>query len=268
MTSKPTINTSVGNIEGVSQNITASAQSIVFPVGEDTGILLYLSGNSAGHNATFEGTVDGTNWFLIPAVRTDTFALLTTTGVVAGNLTFGLWLVAAGCAAFRVRSTAHTSGTATWTASYEEEICFPPLAALSASITGNPVLGAGTNLVGAAALSASSTVGTGESIARINSTLVGANIKASAGRLYGGTLTNHNAAARYVHFYNKASAAVVGTDTPVATIGLAPNATVNFGDALGMAFATGISWAVTTDNIAIPATAGAAGDISGTLQFA
>lgn len=257
MTAKPTISTPVGNIEGVIAAISGSGQSIVFPVGEDTGILLTLTGNSVGHNATFEGTTDGVHWFLLPTVRTDTFALQTATGTVAGDLAYGLWLVAAGCAAFRIRSTAHASGTATWTASYEEEIGFPPLA----------TIGADGNTIGSVVLTASAT-GTAKSMARISSAIAAANVKASAGRLFGGTLTNHNAATRYVHFYNKSSAATLGTNTPVATIGLAPGQIANFGDALGMAFPLGISWAVTTDNIAVPAAAGAAGDISGTLQFA
>lgn len=107
----------------------------------------------------------------------------------------------------------------------------------------------------------------GLSIARLN-TSAGANIKTTAGQIYGGIITNSNAAIRYLHLYNKASAAALTTDTPVATIPLPPSASVQVTtDGLGAAFSTGISWAFTTDDIAIPATAGATTDIHGTLFF-
>lgn len=107
----------------------------------------------------------------------------------------------------------------------------------------------------------------GLSIARLVGS-AGANIKASAGQLYGGTVTNSNAAIRYLHLYNKASAATLSTDTPVATIPLPPNASVMVDcSSLGAAFATGISWAFTTDDITIPTTAGATTDIHGTLFY-
>ena len=107
----------------------------------------------------------------------------------------------------------------------------------------------------------------GVTIARlVNST--GANLTASAGQVYGGIFTNTNAAIRYLQLYNKATAATLSTDTPVITIPLPPNATVQLTtDGLGAAFATGISWAFTTDDVAIPTTAGAAADIHGTLFY-
>jgi hypothetical protein len=96
----------------------------------------------------------------------------------------------------------------------------------------------------------------------------GANIKAAAGQVYGGVVTNSNAAIRYLHLYNKASAATLSTDTPVASYALPPSASVQITtDGLGAAFATGISWAFTTDDIAIPTTAGATTDIHGTLFY-
>lgn len=45
-------------------------------------------------------------------------------------------------------------------------------------------------------------------------------VKASAGNLYGVHLHNSGAAAVFVKLYNKASAPVVGTDTPVTTLSL------------------------------------------------
>ena len=59
-----------------------------------------------------------------------------------------------------------------------------------------------------------------------------------------------NAAARYVKFYNKATAPTVGTDVPVATY-LIPGGTAGAGVCIplppqGLAFSAGISFATTT----------------------
>lgn len=93
-------------------------------------------------------------------------------------------------------------------------------------------------------------------------------IKASAGQLYGGTFTNSNAAIRYLQIYNKATAGTLSTDTPVLTIPLPPNVSVVVDFAsLGAEFTTGISWQFTTDDIAIPTTAGASTDIHGAATY-
>lgn len=73
--------------------------------------------------------------------------------------------------------------------------------------------------------------------------------KASAGQVYGWYVSNVNAAARYLKLYNKASAPTVGTDTPVMTI-LIPGNTAGAGATVafenGIAFGTGIAYALTT----------------------
>lgn len=101
--------------------------------------------------------------------------------------------------------------------------------------------------------------------------LVGATngvIKASAGQLYSGTFTNTNAAIRYLQIYNKATAGTLSTDTPALTIPLPPNVSVVVDFAgMGAAFATGISWQFTTDDIAIPTTAGASTDLHGFVTY-
>lgn len=82
-------------------------------------------------------------------------------------------------------------------------------------------------------------------------------IKAAAGQLYTLRGMNTNAAARYLHLYDKATAPTLSTDTPIFTIPLQASsvpADLRIGD-IGLAFANGIAWAYTTDDIAIPATA-------------
>ena len=75
-------------------------------------------------------------------------------------------------------------------------------------------------------------------------------LKASAGTVFGIQVFNTNAAARYLKLYNKASAPTVGTDTPVKVITIPGNtagagAVVSLPDH-GVAFSTGIAWALTT----------------------
>ena len=74
-------------------------------------------------------------------------------------------------------------------------------------------------------------------------------LKASAGVLGFIYAVNLNAAVRYLKLYNKASSPTVGTDTPVATLPI-PASTTGAGFMLpmgpGIAFATGIAYALTT----------------------
>ncbi len=73
-------------------------------------------------------------------------------------------------------------------------------------------------------------------------------LKASAGQVYAVYVTNTNAAARFLKFYNKASAPTVGTDTPILVM-LIPGNTAGSGGTLsvpvGINFSTGIAFAIT-----------------------
>lgn len=74
-------------------------------------------------------------------------------------------------------------------------------------------------------------------------------VKASAGNVHKVFGTNTNAAARYLKFYNKASAPTVGTDTPVLTFYLPPTAVgggVFSFDLDEQYFSLGIGYAMTT----------------------
>lgn len=90
-------------------------------------------------------------------------------------------------------------------------------------------------------------------------------LKGSAGKLNVLVITNKNAAPRTVKFYNKATAPTVGTDTPVLTFEV-PGNTAGAGMVVpippqGIAFSTGIAYAITTENTDAGTTAVAAGDI-------
>lgn len=71
-------------------------------------------------------------------------------------------------------------------------------------------------------------------------------IKASAGTLWNVVVSNVNAAARYLKFYNSTTV-TVGTTTPVMTITIPAGGTVNIaGGSNGIRFATGICLGITT----------------------
>lgn len=100
--------------------------------------------------------------------------------------------------------------------------------------------------IGNAATSGGWTPGKLVSAATTNATV----IKASAGQIGYIYATNVNAAIRYLKLYNKATTPTVGTDVPVATIGIPGNtagAGGQFTVPAGIEFTAGISFALTTE---------------------
>lgn len=85
--------------------------------------------------------------------------------------------------------------------------------------------------------------------------------KATAGDLFRFSGYNSNAAARYLKIYNKGTAPVVGTDVPIWTEYLAPQAKFDLAFPKGLYFSAGISYALVTGAADADATAVAAGDI-------
>jgi hypothetical protein len=77
-------------------------------------------------------------------------------------------------------------------------------------------------------------------------------VKATAGQVYGGLITNTATATRWIKFYNATTAnTTVGTTTPVITWGIPGNATDDIGAAfnnggMGVTFDTAITVAATT----------------------
>lgn len=88
-------------------------------------------------------------------------------------------------------------------------------------------------------------------------------IKNAAGQAYIWDLLNTSAGIRYLHLYNKTSAPTLSTDTPLLTIGIPIGGKATFSTDIGFAFSTGIAYAITTDDAAIPVTAATAGDVQG-----
>ena len=129
-------------------------------------------------------------------------------------------------------------------------------------------LPAGTNKIGLAQLTTGTSGGVG-TLTRFHSTSVATGFsKASSGVVYFIDLFNTTAAIRYFHIYNKVSAPTLGTDTPIMSIGIGASAKAQFLWPVGVTCTTGIAFAITTDDVAIPVTAATAGDIQGTLGYA
>lgn len=108
-------------------------------------------------------------------------------------------------------------------------------------------------------------VTTTNSAASTNATVV----KSSAGTLFGISVSNINAAVRYLKLYNKASAPTVGTDVPVLTIPLPAGScqVLSFGSR-GLRFSTGIGFALTTGAADSDTAAVAASEIKVATSYA
>lgn len=106
----------------------------------------------------------------------------------------------------------------------------------------------------------------GVSMLRITTGASGVVTAAAFRNLYSYDLYNTQATARFLQVYNKATAGVPGTDTPVMTIPIPATARAALSlDVAWYGWAAGISWAITTD--APGATIGASGDVVGTVGY-
>lgn len=92
-------------------------------------------------------------------------------------------------------------------------------------------------------------------------------VKASAGQLYDIDVFNTAAYDVFLKFYNKASAPVVASDTPVWTVPVKAGMGYARTFPQGRAFSTGIAYAITKLQADTDATNVAAGDLTGSLGW-
>lgn len=256
----PTVTTPAA-VAAVTGNITAVAGTLAADVASASNVTMYVTGTFAGHNCTFEASIDGgTTWFGVQAVRTNANTIEATTGVLGAAPAYAWELSVNSFTNVRVRATAHTSGTAAWRIQPSSMATEPgpavPVHGVTQSGTWN--IGTVTTVTAAAATTtpANGTSYNAVSAASTNAT----SVKASAGNLFEITASNVTATATFVKLYNKASAPTVGTDVPVLTISVPANTTVamQFGSQ-GKRFATGIALAVTAAAAATDTAAAVAG---------
>lgn len=92
-------------------------------------------------------------------------------------------------------------------------------------------------------------------------------VKGTAGTLYGVSVNNTNAAARYLKIYNKASAPVLATDIPVLVIPIPAGGTATQDFSVGLRFSLGIAMALTTGAADTDTGAVAAGEHKVALSY-
>lgn len=252
----------------ITGDITAIQATIGTPVAGGTvsgdvsrasNIMALCSGTFSTVNCTFEGSLEATgdtNWFGIQAVRSNANTIETATGNLSAQPVYGWEMSVNALKRVRVRATARASGTQSWRfvlGTYATE----PIPAAQVSAT-QPVSGTVT----ATPVTPSTTFT--NSAATTNAT----SIKASAGTLWSVSVSNTNAAARFLKLYNKASAPTVGSDVPVLTVVIPATSviTVN-GGSNGIRFATGIAFAITAAATDADTTAVAAAEIKVSTTF-
>lgn len=216
---------------------------------------------------TPEWSADGATWvgatFVTPAGATAT--------------TFnaaGMWQVPVIARYFRLRlSTATTAGTTTITLlAYSVGAGMLASQNVQGTVTANigtGSLAAGTNAIGDVGLQGRANATGAMSTAKIlaAATTNATSVKATAGRVFGWSLTNTTAAVKVVRLYNLAAAPTVGTSVPAYNIVLPANATVNASFPVGIAHATGIAYAITNAIADLDATAVAANDVIGAIYW-
>lgn len=231
-----------GTIVPTTGSITASGQSVQCTVTMASNVMCYVTGTFAGHNCTFEGSIDGgTAWFAIQAVRSNANTIELVTGALSAAPAYAWEMSVNGLTHCRVRATGHTSGTANWRfqpAPYATE----PIPAAQISGT-QPVSGTVT-----ATVTGGTVVGTTPTASNVNSAAStnATSVKASAGTVYSVIAFNAGAGVAFVKFYNKASAPTVGTDVPIWVLAVPAggHAQIQFG-VQGNRFGTGIALAIT-----------------------
>lgn len=229
------------DIETVTGTFTGPGQTIFIDCSRASNIVITsaVTVTATGHNAVFEYSNDSTNgadgnWKGLQVVRSNANTVDTSTGVLTTTPAYGWEASVNGCKWFRVRTTAQTAGSVTYTLSpgaYATE----PIPAIQVTGT-QPVSGSVT------ATPATPTAHNLNSAATTNATV----IKGSAGTLYNIGASNTGAAVAFIKLYNKATAPTVGTDVPVLVLAVPANGNVDFDlGPLGHRFTTGIGMAIT-----------------------
>jgi hypothetical protein len=226
----------------VTDTITSLNDEAVLTVDGYSGCAIDLRGTFTA-TVTFQGTIDGTNFFNLVATPVASAANVATvnTATAAG----GWYVNCMGCIQVRARATAFTSGTITATlraVANPAWIYQAPIGTTNA-ISGTVTAGvsAGTNAIGdvgtqlRANATGAASIRHVISAATTNATVV----KASAGRVAGWNISNTNAAFRYVKFHNQTTTPTAGSGV-VATVAIPPNSNVHFELPAGIGFSSGI----------------------------
>lgn len=228
-------------------NVTSATSTVVVNTERFSNLMIHCAGTFAGANCTFEGSLNSTNgtdgnWFAVQAIRSNANTIETTTGVLAAAPAYAWELSVNALRYFRIRATAWTSGTQVWTlipGTYATEPIpgaqisgtQPVSGTVTATVTGGTVVGVAPTTTNAILSSAATTNGT---VA-----------KASAGTIYGLTVSNTGAAAAFVKLHNSTTI-TVGTTAVALTVPVPAGGVVSLAwGTQGMRYATGICYSIT-----------------------
>lgn len=181
------------------KDITANAQTFPIDVNTVSNIMAHckISPSVSGHNATFEGSLDSTNgtdgtWFTVQAVRSNANTIETATGALSANPVYCWELSVNALKWFRIRTTAHTSGTMKWMIQCGSYATEPIPAMQTHAVTGT--------------VTATANIGTCTSVIYADST---ANL--ASGATFTGTARDAGATPAYQTFIARAFSDQVGT---------------------------------------------------------
>jgi len=247
----------VALLDGASVSGTSTTQAVLFSVDMLGSMSISVETTAIGSaTITYEVSDSQATWW--PALGNGVGNAVQ----LSSSSTTGLMVFPRTARYFRARVSAYTSGTTTVVGT---------LSARPMQLAPAPALSAGTALIGDVGMQVRAGTIANVSIAKVRSAAStnATSVKASAGRILRGVLTNTTASIKYVAFFNKATAPSPGADTPVFTLAIPPTtALLMGGDDFGMPFTTGIAYAITAANADLDATAVAAGDVVGHFTYA
>ena len=263
----------------VTGTIAANGQTVVMDTSRTSNLMIFCTGTFNTVNCAFEGSLDGTNWFAVQAIRSNANTIETSTGNLSAAPAYAWELSVNGLNFFRVRATAFTSGSQNWRFNPAPYATEPIPAAqvsgtqpVSGTVTANigtGSLAAGVNLIGDVSMQVRNSSAGGASIHHIvaAASTNAATVKNAAGRLYGWSLANTTAAWVYVKLHNTNAAPTAGAGV-VMTIGIPPNDYVTVTIPHGIGFTIGIGRTIVTGAADADATAVAANAVVGDIFFA
>lgn len=252
-----------------SGSITANGQNVSIPCGRFGNLSVSMIATSlVGHNAIFECSNNSTNgtdgtWYGVQAARSNANTADTTTGVLTATPAYMWHVNVSEYSYFRMRATAHTSGTAAYILRPGSNATEPlPIV----QVTGTqPVSGTVTATVAGGTVNP--VVPATPYFLNSAATTNGALVLTGTSGLQAFYATNEGATTAYVKLYNKATAPVVGTDVPEMIIPVPAAATGTPGVAnpnigfSGFRFPLGLGIAITANAVYTDTAVVAAGQV-------